>query len=104
MEVSKIPLSDDGGPHLPCGTKKADPGSFHPLFPFFRIVATGLFPLIYRRVFRKTLTLGRIAISRLLFARKSANTELVSLVDRPRGLSMVRMAGTQETRGYRLSE
>jgi hypothetical protein len=69
------------------------------LFPFFRIVATGLFPLIFRGGFRKTVTLARIAITGVLSARKPANTELVSLVDRPRGLSMVWMTGTQETHG-----
>jgi hypothetical protein len=59
--------------------------------------------LIFRGIFRKTLTLARIAITGLLSARKPVNTELVSFVDRPWGLSMFRMAGTQETRGYRLS-
>ena len=57
MEESRILLSDYGKPHLPCGTKTTDLGSFQSLFPIFRIVEAGLFPLIFLRDLRKTLKL-----------------------------------------------
>jgi hypothetical protein len=53
------------------GGKKANPGSFQPPFPFFRIPATGLFRLFFRGFFRKTLLFARIARTGVFSGRKT---------------------------------